>query len=221
MLSALWGRITGKDKRKKYPEQQAVFLGRVGDYAVLMPYGLYADLPNDTLLKEIADGVAVPMTVTRPSDTEQGEPTFFHPSTNTRIIARNNGDLDIITDDGTAGSVNIQTVNANITASGNVTADITGNLSATIGGDSSISATGNVDISAANMTATITTLTLIDCPAVQFTGNVQIDGTLTVTSAAVLPATVTSAGTNIGGSHYHTQAVDSNGDSQANTSTPI
>jgi hypothetical protein len=125
MLSKLWGRITGKDKDLKYPDQQAVFLGRVGDYTVVFPYGLYADLPNDTLLKEIAHGVAVPVTVKRPSDTEQAEPVFFHPATNTRIIARNNGDLDIITTEGN-GDVNISTVNANVTASGDMVATVAG-----------------------------------------------------------------------------------------------
>lgn len=135
MLSALWGRITGKDKRKKYPDQQAVFLGRVGDYTVIFPYGLYADLPANTLLKEIAPGVAIPVTVKRPGDTEQAEPVFFHPATNTRIIGRNNGDLDILTDDTTAGNVNIQTVDANITASGDVNATIGGDLNADVTGD--------------------------------------------------------------------------------------
>lgn len=125
MFSRLWGRITGKDKDLKYPDQQAVFLGRVGDYTVVFPYGIYADLPNDTLLKEIAQGVAVPVTVQRPSDTEQAEPVFFHPATNTRIIARNNGNLDIITTEGN-GDVNISTVNANVTASGNMVATVAG-----------------------------------------------------------------------------------------------
>lgn len=138
MLSRLWGRITGKDKDLKYPDQQSVFLGRVGEYIVVFPYGLYADLPSGTLLKEIASGVAVPVTVERPSDTAQAEPVFFHPTTNTRIIARNNGDLDIIGDDGASrGSLNINVVNANITASANVEvecveANITASASATI-----------------------------------------------------------------------------------------
>lgn len=134
-LSSLWARITGADKRTQFPDQQAVALGRVGDYAIIFPYGLYADLPAETLLRQIDKGVALPVTVKRPSDTVQGEPVFFHPSTNTRIIARNNGDLDIITTEG-EGDVNISTVNANITASAeaNITAPettIDGNLTVT------------------------------------------------------------------------------------------
>lgn len=96
MFLALWGKVTGKDKRQQMPTQQAVALGRTGDYVIVFPYGMYADLPTDAMLKEIAEGVMVPVTVDRPSDTEQGEPVFFHPKTNTRIIARKNGDLDVI-----------------------------------------------------------------------------------------------------------------------------
>lgn len=110
-------------------------MGRVGDYTIVFPYGHYADLPADTLLLELKPGVAIPVTVKRPGDTEQDEPTFFHPVTNTRIICRNNGDLDILTDDTTAGDVNIQTVNANITTSGDVNATIGGDLNADVTGD--------------------------------------------------------------------------------------
>jgi len=132
MLSALWGRIRGKDKKLTSPSQQTEFLGRLGDHTIISPYGLYADLPNDTLLEAVGKREAVSVTIKRPTDTAQGEPVFFHPGTNTRIIARNNGDLDIITTEST-GNVNIQTVNATITASDSVTIDspeatFTGNL---------------------------------------------------------------------------------------------
>lgn len=199
MLSALWGRITGTDKRKKYPDQQAVFLGRVGDYTIASPYGLYADLPADTLLLEVKPGVAIPVTVKRPGDTEQAEPTFFHPITNTRIIARNNGDLDIITDDNTAGDVNITCVNANVTASADV----------------SITAGGNANVTAANMTATISGSTIIDSPTSQFTGHVGINGNLTVGGASALAA-VTSNGKNVGDTHIHPA-----GTPPGNTGTPV
>lgn len=112
-FSALWGRITGKDKRQQMPVQQAVVLGRIGDYVVAFPYGLYADLPADAMLKEIAEGVMIPVTVNRPSDTEQGEPVFFHPATGSRIIARNNGDLDIIAPQ--------TTITGNLTVNGTIT----------------------------------------------------------------------------------------------------
>lgn len=209
MLTALWGRITGKDKRLAYPNQQASFLGRLGDYTIVYPYGLYCDLEDNRILKEIGHGVAIPMTVTRPADAARGEVALFHPPTNTRIIARNNGDLDIDTTD-KGGNVNINTVSANVTASNSVNVD-----------------TDTVSVVAA-------TSVTIDTPASTFMGNVQIDGNLNVTrnitslanviaTALLEGATLTVSGAgSINGkdfiTHYHTQGVDSRGDTQANTS---
>ena len=119
MPLSLWAKITGADKKAPMPKQQVVSLGRVGDYTVIFPYGMSADLPNDVLLRVIAPGIAIPVTTTRPSDAERGEPVFFHPTTNTRIIARANGDLDIDTIDA-SGNVNVNCVDANVNASGDV-----------------------------------------------------------------------------------------------------
>jgi hypothetical protein len=104
-MPSLWARITGKDKKGQFPEQQGVSLGRVGDFTVIHPYGLYADLPDNTLLRIVAPGIAIPVTVDRPDDLKQGEPVFFHPATNARIIARNNGDLELIP--GAGGKVKV------------------------------------------------------------------------------------------------------------------
>jgi len=70
----------------------------------------------------IAPGVAIPCNIENPDDSERGEPTFFHPTTKTRIIARNNGDLDIVVGSGD-GNVNITCVQANVTASDSVNVD--------------------------------------------------------------------------------------------------
>lgn len=122
----LWARITGKDKRKQFPQQQAVALSRVGDYSIIFPYGIYADLPDDALTREIDEGISISVTIARPDDTKRGEPAFFHPVTNTRIIPRNDGSLDIITEGG--GSVNIVSA-ADVTVSaGTVNLDATVNL---------------------------------------------------------------------------------------------
>jgi hypothetical protein len=173
MMPSFWARITGADKRKQYPEQQAVALGRVGDYSIVFPYGLYADLPNDILLRVMAAGVAMPVVVDRPSDVERGEPVFFHPQTNTRIIARNDGGLDIEVGDKDL-AVNTGTVNITANTSVDITAPIT-----------------------------------------------NINGNLTVNGNAVITGTVTNAGTNIGATHTHAQGLDSAGDSQVNTGTPL
>lgn len=95
MLSRLLAKITGADKKKKYPDQQADIMGRVGDYIIIYPYGMYCNLPSDVLAEEIKPGMLVPITVVRPDDVAQGEPVIYHPVTNARITFRNNGDIDI------------------------------------------------------------------------------------------------------------------------------
>jgi phosphotransferase system HPr-like phosphotransfer protein len=207
-FSRLWGRITGADKGQKFPNQQVKSLGRTGDSGIVSPYGLYANLPASTLIKEIAENVFVSVTEARPADIEQGEPVFFHPATNTRIIAKNNGDLDISTVEA-GGNVNIETVNANITAS------------------------ADVNIKAVNANITASASATVDTPTTTFTGDVQIDGALNVegniTSLANIIATALMQGAtlSISGagsidgkdflSHTHAQGNDSDGDTQVNT----
>ena len=137
----LWARIRGKDKGLRRPNQPASALGSLADVNTVSPYGLWADLPNDALLREVDPGVFVSVTETRPTDTERGDPVFFRPATNTRIIARNNGDLDISTAEAD-GTVNIETVSANITASSSVTID---SPQSTFTGDVQVDGALNVD----------------------------------------------------------------------------
>lgn len=150
MRSSLWAKITGADKKLMVQDQQGVALGRVGDYTIIFPYGVSTDLPNNAMLRVIAPGIAMPWNIDRPSDGARGEPMFFHPSTNTRIIVRNNGDLDIIAEqvEGANGNINITCNEANITATDSVTFDapegtFTGNLS--IDGDLQIDGDLNND----------------------------------------------------------------------------
>lgn len=119
-FSKLWARITGADKKKKFPNQQVSALGRIGDQTIVFPYCLFVDLPNDALLKEIAPGAFVPVTVDRPNDSERSEPVFFHPATNSRIIMRNNGDIDI---EAGSGNVNITAALTKVTGDFEVTGD--------------------------------------------------------------------------------------------------
>jgi hypothetical protein len=152
-MNKRYGRITGPDLKKKTPVQQTSMLGRSGDHIVNFPYGLYADLPDDAMVKEIDCGWAVPVTEKRPGDLKRSEPTFFHPSTNTRIIARNDGSLLIETGTGGIAPVVINCTQANINASESATintplATFTGDVqidgalntdgAATLGGDSGV-----------------------------------------------------------------------------------
>ena len=135
-MRSLWARITGGDKGLKYPQQQTSSLSSVGDVIVITPYGLYCDLPDETLVKLIDKNAGIPITVARPEDVERGEPVFYHPVTGTRIIARNNGDLDIEIEqvEGANGNVNIICNQANVTAADtvNVTAATSVNIDAPI-----------------------------------------------------------------------------------------
>jgi hypothetical protein len=192
-MTGLWARIRGADKGLRRPSQPATALGALSDANIASPYGLWADLPDGALLREIGPGVFTSMTETRPTDTEQGEPVFFHPATNTRIVARNNGDLDISTTDG-SGNVNIDTVTANITASSSVTID-----------SPQSTFTGAVQIDGPlNVNGDITGLANV------IAGLLVQGATLTITT-----------GGSIGGkdylTHTHSQGTDSRGDTQAET----
>lgn len=111
--------ITGADKKKQVPEQQAVSMGRVGDFAIVNPYGFFCDQPNGALLRVLAPGVAIPCAVDRPADVEQGEPVFYHPVNNAKIIAKNDGSWLIESSEGSQPIV-INCTQANINASESV-----------------------------------------------------------------------------------------------------
>lgn len=123
LLSNIWARITGADPRAGYPQQQAVALDRTGDFIIVSPYGLYCDLPDNALLRVIAPGIAIPVTVDRPDDAGRDEPTIFHPATNTRVIFRSDGSLDVETGNGGTAPVRVNCTTATITASNGVTVD--------------------------------------------------------------------------------------------------
>ena len=145
MFTSLWGKITGADKKKALPDQQASVLGRLGDYIILYPYGMYCDLPNDVWLNVLGKGKAIPMTSSRP-DSDRGEIIFFHPETGDKIHFKNGKIISI--EAGTSIDITApdMTFNGNVVFNGNVA--INGNLS--------VSGT----ISGAGVTDTTTNVTL-------------------------------------------------------------
>ena len=161
MFSALWGRITGADKEKALPDQQASVLGRLGDYIIIYPYGMYCDLPNDVWLNILGKGQAIPMTSSRP-DSARGEPVYFHPVTGAKVHFKNNGDIQSKTTNGeflqkedgsikgsnSAGSFELQ-AGGNFVING-VTIDPSGNITTngTINAD---------DVTADNQNVTLST----------------------------------------------------------------
>lgn len=111
-IRALWGRITGADKKKQFPDQQSSFLGRVGDYIIIYPYGLYCDLPDSVMLRGVGENAAIPVTVSRPA-ASRGEVILFNPVTGAKIVMNNTGGVDITAD--------TMTLNGNLVVNGTMT----------------------------------------------------------------------------------------------------
>lgn len=198
----LWGLITGADKHLKYPDQQAKFLGRVGNFTIIYPYGSHCDLPSNVLLKEISEGVAIPVTIARPEGIKQGEPVDFHPVQMSYIVFRNNGDIEIITH----ANVNVQCNDLNVIAANDVNVDAVNTIN--------INAGESIDIDSANSNVTITAALNVDVGAtnINLTASAEVDivapltkvfGDFEVTGSTVLSNNVTSDGVNISNNHRH------------------
>lgn len=139
-----WAKITMTgDDSASFPIQQVTYLGKTADAYVLFPFGLHANLTEDSLVAMFAmhgqeeNRVVIGGTPTKRPTLAGGEVALYHPDTLYMIKFDTNGDL------------------------------------------------------------------LITAPNVQFTGNVVIDGNLTVNGDTALGANVTSNGVNISDTHVH------------------
>lgn len=238
-LSDLWGRITGKDADEHFPKQQGISLGRTGDFLSAQPYGLYANLPQGQLFKVIDEEgrVILGVTVERKDNVEQNEVTLWHPGTGTNIHFKNSGNLDIDTTESN-GDVNINTVNANLTASENVNAtcknadiiasenvdvtcnnaDITAALKADVNSNTStVTCITSLALIAPITTVDSTTSITFTTPLATFSGNVAMVG-LAASGPAAFTGGMTSNGKDVGDTHGHSQGNDSAGDIQVNIS---
>ena len=194
-----WGRITkaGSDA-EQFATQQTEYLGKVADTLVVFPYGIHGNVPPDALALLLAmqgnpdNRAAIAWTPKIRPTLVEGEVAFYHPPTGSLAVWRPDGTLEITT------GANIVATCANLTAnvSGDTTVDSGGNVAVTAGG------AATVDASSATVTASTITLN----------GTVVVNGNFSVSG------TMTNSGTNVGATHYHTQGVDSNGDTQENTS---
>ncbi|MCW8930007.1 MAG: hypothetical protein OQL19_07210 [Gammaproteobacteria bacterium] len=117
-----FGQITGPaDNTTQFPIQQMSFKDKIVNVMQIFPYGLYGNIPSDDALGIIfaIDGnknnkVALSFTPQkRPVDLEQNEVAFYHPYTGAFIKLRNNGDLEINTQEGveTPGKVILNCAN--------------------------------------------------------------------------------------------------------------
>lgn len=146
-----WARVTapGADA-DQFPVQQIEYLGKVANSFIVFPYGMHANVGADALALLFAvqgasgnKAAIAGSPQKRPKNLAAGEVVFYHPNTGSLIHFRTNGDLDIDTVKESPGNVNINVVQANITASDsvNITApdtNITGDLD--VSGDTTLGA---------------------------------------------------------------------------------
>lgn len=205
--------VTGGDQAKQVPIQQITFKGKVADTLMVFPYGLYANVSSTDALAllfsiEGNEGSRAAMAYTpqlRPEDLEQDEVAIYHPFTKSFIKFRNNGDIDIDTDvEDASGSININAVNVNVTASGDVGLDAT-NINVTTSADINMTVTGDVILDATNVDITASGQVDIDAPATNIgvggAAIARLGDTVSVTvvggsSAGVATGTITSGGAN-------------------------
>ena len=189
--------------------QQVTYLQKVADCDIIFPYGMSANLPKDTLLvmfnvndnEQNRAGIGT-LPRERKKNLAPGEVAFFHPLTKSFIYFRNSGDIDIDTsqasdleaENQTGANINITCNDANLTCK---------NLNVTASESVTIDATENAIITCDVASLTASTSITFDTPIATFTGNVQIDGNLTVTGSTTLSSTVTSGAKDISDTHTH------------------
>ena len=122
-MKRLWGRITGKDKHFKFPDQQITHQGRIGNFTVIFPYGMHCDLPSDVLVKQVESDAVIPVTVARIGGLDQGDVVLFHPGKKSYIVFKNNGDIEILTLPGGEAEIRIKTKKLTIDGDLTVTGD--------------------------------------------------------------------------------------------------
>ena len=125
------------------PVQLIEYQGGNSETAMLFPYGMYANVPNDTLAVTFFVGgtpenkVSIAGTFANRPELEQGEIAIFRPDNETLIKFANSGDIEIST-------ANNVTINATQSVTVNSTEDMTLNS----GGDMTLTATGSIEITA-------------------------------------------------------------------------
>ena len=133
----------------QFPTQQMEYLGKVADGIIMFPYGFHANVSADVLALMLSvqgspeNRLVMPFNTKKRPKLAAGEVAFFHPPTNSFIIGRANGDLDIETGNGGTGNVNINCKQANVTATESVKVDTP---LATFTGDVAIDGSLQVDV---------------------------------------------------------------------------
>ncbi len=134
-----WARVTAAlAGSKQFPVQQMEYMGKTADGFMVFPYGLFANVPKDTLALMMAiqgnpdNRAAIPCSVDNRPTLNEGEPALYHPLIpDLKIVLQSNGRMLI------KSLVGVDVEAPEATFSGNVT--IAGDLSVT--GDTALGAT--------------------------------------------------------------------------------
>lgn len=196
-----WARVTASSlDDKDFPVNQVEYMGKTADCMMIFPYGMHANPESDALVLmttpngDSANRAGIPGTPQLRPKMSAGEFSLYHPKTQSIIHFRNSGDIDIDTIKNNSANININTVNANITATTKVTID---SPLAEFTGDVSIS--GKLDV-----TQNITSLANVIATLLTQGATLSISGSGSIQGKDFI-------------SHSHAQGNDSNGDTQVNT----
>jgi phage gp45-like len=176
----------GKDD-KTYPIQQVEYYGKAGNVFIVFPYGMHANLPEDSLLSIFAangneqDRFGIGgLPNERIKNLPVGEVVFFHPITKSKVHFKNNGDVDVDTTKKN-GNVNINCGTGNVVVN---CKDVDVNCDNAI-----VNASEKIDYTA---------------PEINLNGIVNISGMLNALGGLDIPTeTITVQGIDLGPSHNH------------------
>ena len=127
------------DNADGYPVQQVTYLGKMADTVVAMPYGFFANVPNDTLgvslsIQGNADNRAtIPLDVKNWPQLQAGEVSIYNPVDGLAKVTLKEGGLVQINDTVTIdalGNITATSFNSGTMTSGEGTTAFTGTVTA-------------------------------------------------------------------------------------------
>jgi len=197
------------DDTSDFPRAQVFYMGKEGLATRISPYGYCYMPPLDTWgvswsmrSEESSKVVMFSELEKRLKELQPGEVGIHNPETGSYIKFKENGDIDIESQN----NINVICVDATVIASGNMSSIVDGDLSFTVTGITEISSNGNMTLTA---------------PQITLTGDIVLDGDVTGNASGSINAV---NGLVTGGiewsTHLHSQLPDSNGDAEVDTGVP-
>lgn len=171
---------------RDFPDHQIGFLGKEGNAIAWYPFGFHANPDKGALAMLFAIGGNPEARHVLPGSPKErikplaaGEVVYYHPATGSKVHMRADGSIDIDAQ-----------LDLNVTVAGDAVINVTGDADIDIGGSMAIDSVGDVEVTAPNFNVT---------------GDVEIDGDLTVTDgkSVQFPKIVKSTDRFIGDGHFH------------------